>query len=129
MNALGGNAVNVAVQPDGKLGLVGVLALPALTASHFACVWVAYLALCTSPVSLVTVYDEQQCVKQMRTSKNPPSALLSSTFLCSEPVSRKKAAFPGREANSSSCLNISGIISSCSVTLAYKMRRQCGARL
>ena len=45
MSALCGNAVDVAVQPDGKLGLVGGGALPALAASHFACIWVANLAL------------------------------------------------------------------------------------
>jgi hypothetical protein len=49
MSALRGYAVNVIVQSDGKLRLVGGLALPTLTASHFACIWVAHLALRIQP--------------------------------------------------------------------------------
>ena len=52
MNALCGNAVDVAVQPDGKLGLVGGRALPALTPPHFVCIWVAHLALRRNAVSM-----------------------------------------------------------------------------
>ena len=52
MSALCGNAVDVAVQTDGKFGLVGGRALPALAASHFACIWVANLTLRRNAVSL-----------------------------------------------------------------------------